>query len=204
MSQPYFPRPAATSGSCWPPLRLRVYRACPRGESCEGGRRSGRYRDCPRRARARPHGRRAARGAAPLVELPFDPVRKRMTLVYDEGDGRYLYVKGAPEVVLDRRRCRRTKLPRSRRQPRWASRGLKVLAAAQRAPETSLSWDALEHDLTVVGLVALEDPRQDGSGSRGRGALSRVARGDDDGDHPLTAEAIGDALGRPRRRSTRV
>ena len=25
-----------------------------------------------------------------------------MTLVYDDGDGRYLYVKGAPEVVLER------------------------------------------------------------------------------------------------------
>ena len=33
-------------------------------------------------------------GQRPLCELPFDPVRKRMTLVYDEGDGRYLYVKG--------------------------------------------------------------------------------------------------------------
>ena len=138
-------------------------------------------------------------GQRPLCELPFDPVRKRMTLVYDEGDGRYLYVKGAPEV-LDR-----STMPPDEAASieataeKWASKGLKVLAVAQRElPETSLSGDALEHDLTVVGLVALEDPLRktaQGAVDEARSAGLRVEMMT--GDHPLTAEAIGDALGLP-------
>ena len=83
-------------------------------------------------------------GQRPLCELPFDPVRKRMTLVYDEGDGRYLYVKGAPEVVLDRPTMPPDEAASiEATAEKWASRGLKVLAVAQRElPETSLSGDA--------------------------------------------------------------
>ena len=136
----------------------------------------------------------------PVRELPFDPVRKRMTLVYDEGDGRHLYVKGAPEVVLER-----STMPPDEAASieataeEWASSGLKVLAVAERElPETSLSEDALEHDLTVVGLVALEDPLRktaQGAVDEARSAGLRVEMMT--GDHPLTAEAIGDALGLP-------
>ena len=35
-------------------------------------------------------------------ELPFDATRKLMSLLYDEASGAHLYVKGAPEVVLER------------------------------------------------------------------------------------------------------
>ena len=74
-----------------------------------------------------------------------------------------------------------------------------MLAVAQRElPETSLSGDALEHDLTVVGLVALEDPLRktaQGAVDEARSAGLRVEMMT--GDHPLTAEAIGDALGLP-------
>ena len=92
-----------------------------------------------------------------MCELPFDPVRKRMTLVYDEGDGRYLYVKGAPEVVLDRSTMPPDEAASIEATAEVGFQGAEGAAAQRELPETSLS-DALEHDLTVVGLVALEDP----------------------------------------------
>ena len=36
-----------------------------------------------------------------VAELPFSPERRRMTVVYDEPDGRRMFVKGAPEVLLE-------------------------------------------------------------------------------------------------------
>ena len=35
-----------------------------------------------------------------VAEVPFSPERRRMTVVYDEPDGRRMFVKGAPEVLL--------------------------------------------------------------------------------------------------------
>ena len=42
-----------------------------------------------------------AQQASPRVgEIPFDADRKRMSTVHDTSDGRILYCKGAPEVVV--------------------------------------------------------------------------------------------------------
>jgi Ca2+-transporting ATPase len=139
-------------------------------------------------------------GERPVSELPFDPVRKRMTLLYDEGGRRHLYVKGAPEVVLERSTMAPDEAASIEAAAEaWASRGLKVLAVAERElPHTSLGEDALEDDLRVVGLVALEDPLREtarGAVAQARSAGLRVEM--ITGDHPLTAEAIGNALGLP-------
>lgn len=130
---------------------------------------------------------------ANLVKFPFDPRRRRMSVVTD---GR-IVVKGAPESVI----------------PLCASvsgadvaldhlvrRGLRVLAVAGRdlmpgepVPESA---DVAERGLTLLGLVGLHDPPRSGVKSvleTCRRAGIRVAM--ITGDHPHTAEAIARDVG---------
>jgi P-type Ca2+ transporter type 2C len=132
-------------------------------------------------------------------ELPFDPTRKRMTLVYHEEGGARAYVKGAPEVVLERS-ARGEEAPLIEGLARkWAAEGLRVLAVAERPLADALpSDDVIERDLRLIGLVALQDPLRPSAyeavaEARAAGLGVEMLTGD----HPLTAEAIGRSLGLP-------
>jgi P-type Ca2+ transporter type 2C len=136
----------------------------------------------------------------PVRELPFDPVRKRMALVYAEGDGRRLYVKGAPEVVLELSTMSADEIASLEAvAEEWASRGLKVLAVAERSvPGGRVDDEALEIELGVVGLLALQDPLRPTAHDAVAEALAAGLRVEMmTGDHPLTAGAIGRSLGLP-------
>jgi magnesium-transporting ATPase (P-type) len=130
----------------------------------------------------------------PVVRrLPFDPRRRRMSLVAGEN----LLVKGAPEVVLGLCRNRESA---EKAAEEMAHKGLRVLAVASRrlaADEaTCARLEPLESDLEVVGLVGLEDPpRPEAAAALGacRKAGIRVAMVT--GDHPGTAAAIARDIG---------
>ena len=87
----------------------------------------------------------------------FDPRRRRMS-VLSEG---MLWVKGAPDSVLAR--CRHPG-DAAEEALRMAARGLRVLAVAQRPGNwpADADADAVERDLTLLGLVGLEDPPREG------------------------------------------
>ncbi len=144
------------------------------------------------------------------AEVPFDSTRKVMATLHDAEDGkRHLFVKGAPERVLswatrERARGHDTAMdPEAMR--RWkrrvtdlTERGLRVLAFAYRSmpsgaqtlAETDLS------ELTLVGLVALQDPlRPEAAASVREAALAGVRTIMITGDHPKTALAIARAAG---------
>jgi P-type Ca2+ transporter type 2C len=134
-------------------------------------------------------------------ELPFDPDRKRMALVYADGERAHLYVKGAPEVLLEHSRTEPDEAATIEAvAEEWASRGLKVLAVAERElPEASLDEESLERRLAVVGLVALQDPLRETAEPAVREARAAGLRVEMmTGDHPLTAAAIGGELGLPQ------
>ena len=133
-------------------------------------------------------------------ELPFDPERKRMTLLYREPDGMRAYMKGAPEVVLDRARATDAERAELRlRALRWAGDGLRVLAISHRqVASAEISDEELERDHSLLGLVALEDPLRPAAAGAVRDALTaglrvRILTGD----HPATAHAIAAQLGLP-------
>ncbi len=73
-------------------------------------------------------------------EVPFDPTRKLMTLLFEEADGMRAYVKGAPEVVLARSTATEEEAGAIEEQAHaWAREGLRVLAVASAIGHRS-SW----------------------------------------------------------------
>ena len=141
----------------------------------------------------------AARRADPregrelVLELPFDPWRKRLTCVYCEDGRHHVLVKGAPEVVAER-----AELPDVTRADvvadaaEWADDGLRVLAVGERWLEGRLPSDEeVDESLELVGLVGLRDPLRPNAADSVRDARSagiKVAMLT--GDHPATAAAI--------------
>jgi magnesium-transporting ATPase (P-type) len=132
------------------------------------------------------------RAAPEVARFPFDARRRRMSVVV----GDHILVKGAPDAVFPR--C---SVPEGATEALQvlAGRGLRVLAVAARAlggaPPPGSS-EAAERDLTLLGLVALEDPPRQGAAAAiaaCRRAGIRVAMVT--GDHPATALAIAREVG---------
>jgi len=108
-----------------------------------------------------------------LGEVPFDPERKKMTIVRRTASGPVAFVKGAPDVLL--RDCRAWVAKDGSMEPltdeirreilaanqNFASQALRVLGVAirplDRPPETYTAA-ALERDLIFVGLLSMKDP----------------------------------------------
>jgi len=140
---------------------------------------------------------RASDDRSLLLELPFDPWRKRLTVAYEEKGGRRVVVKGAPETLVERSRLedepRRELLAAAMD---WAADGLRVLAVGERRLDGDLpSEDELDDDIELVGLVGLRDPlRATAAASirQAREAGIKVAMLT--GDHPVTAAAIARSL----------
>ncbi|BDG03004.1 cation-translocating P-type ATPase [Anaeromyxobacter oryzae] len=160
----------------------------------------------------------ALRRACPrLAEAPFDARRRRMSVVVRAGPplaattaGPVAIVKGAPLAVLER--CTRVADGAGVRamddagraevlevHDALAARGLRLVAVAIREDGGALAGrdaDAVERDLTLLGLVALADPPRAGVGA----ALAACARAGVrvtivTGDHGLTARAVAEAVG---------
>jgi len=133
---------------------------------------------------------RLRRDAVTTRRFPFTPQRRRMSVVVNGT----VIVKGAPDSLLplcdDGADAARAVLEG------MASRGLRVLAVGRRdAPEDPLLPEA-EEGLTLLGLLALEDPPRpdvrDAVLACGNAGI-RVAMVT--GDHPVTATTIADEVG---------
>jgi Ca2+-transporting ATPase len=149
-------------------------------------------------------------GAAPRVgEVPFSSERKRMTTIHLLDGVRAAFVKGAPEVVLER--CvamvdgdrLRPLSDKDRATIRavneeMASDALRVLALAWRElpADAQVSEDTIERDLVFLGLVGMMDPprpeaREAVAVCRQVGITPIMITGD----HKLTAVAVARELG---------
>jgi sodium/potassium-transporting ATPase subunit alpha len=146
-----------------------------------------------------------------MGELPFDADRKRMSTIHWMEGRLVAFVKGAPEFLLPL--CNRSRVhadvslmtPSERVTILAQSRGFaqqayRVLAVAMREIETgaaqNLGPDAVERDLTFLGLVAMMDPPHrevPEAVARCRKAGVRVIM--ITGDHPLTALALARKIG---------
>jgi Ca2+-transporting ATPase len=136
-------------------------------------------------------------GRRAVYEVPFQPERRRMAMVYAEEPDLRLVVKGAPEVVLSRAGETPAAVALGERALGWAEEGLRVLAIGERHLTVDAALDdEVDAEVDPVGLVALEDPLRPTAATslataREAGLGVRMLTGD----HPATAASIGRALG---------
>jgi Ca2+-transporting ATPase len=138
-------------------------------------------------------------------EIPFDAERKLMSVIVSLDDDRTaMYVKGAPEVILQK--CadeqvggRNRPLDMRRRtalleqSAAMAADALRVLAVACKPMNEHVAVD--ESDLIFLGLVAMKDPpREEAREAVRRCLLAGIRPVMITGDHPATALAIAREL----------
>jgi len=144
-----------------------------------------------------------------ISELSFDSTRKRMSTIHKGPHGKWAFVKGAPDLLLNVcshifENGKISKLTDNRRKEilaineRFASSALRILGLAFRELKDTeeVTVENIENDLVFVGLAGMIDPPRpevrdairicEKAGIR----VSMVT-----GDHKITATAIGKALG---------
>jgi Ca2+-transporting ATPase len=141
-----------------------------------------------------------------LDYLPFEPERKFMATLNQDESGQTIFMKGAPEAVLDR--CK-YQLKDGERvhvdsekvksvSKQMAAQGLRVLAMAYRSTESEYLEDmsVLEDEFVLTGLQGMEDPvRPEVVEAVQSAQESGIRVIMITGDHVDTAEAIGRQLG---------
>jgi len=122
------------------------------------------------------HGEAEMGGVSKLDEVPYDFVRKRLTVVVMEREERLLITKGALDNVLAvcshlREGCERVPLDEAylakvqERYVEWSGQGFRVLGMATKAvsPQPAYTRND-EHDLTFVGFLLFFDRPKPGVG----------------------------------------
>ncbi|MBR7825599.1 cation-transporting P-type ATPase [Actinospica sp. MGRD01-02] len=136
-----------------------------------------------------------------VAESPFDSERRRMTTVHRRPGGLRVVCKGAPEALLKSGVLAESPsviAEASRRAEDFARDGLRVLAVAQAEFSGGIPRDAagLEHDLRLLGLVAvLDPPRASAAATIAACRAAGIAPILITGDHPATACAIARDVG---------
>ncbi|ABO50219.1 ATPase, P-type (transporting), HAD superfamily, subfamily IC [Desulforamulus reducens MI-1] len=148
-----------------------------------------------------------------IMEFPFDSIRKRMSVIYQDTKGNLTaYAKGAPDVMLDlcthiQRDGRviplsdHTKQEILKKNSEMANNALRVLALAYRnlgtvTAEDDLNEDQVEQQLILLGLAGMIDPPRPSAiqsiqACRRAGIHTVMITGD----HQLTAQAVAKELG---------
>lgn len=141
-----------------------------------------------------------------IDEIPFDSDRKRLSTTHETPQGKILFCKGAPEMVIPR--CSHIQTPSGivALDDQWKSsvlaghetmtgQGLRVLAFAYRNLPEGRPHDP-EQEMTLAGLVGLADPARPEvpvAIQKCHEAGIKVIM--ITGDHPHTAVAIGRNIG---------
>ncbi len=129
------------------------------------------------------------------TRFPFDPRRRRMSVATDSE----IFVKGAPESVFPA--CDLIPDGVLTKLEELTERGLRVLAVAIRLLDDErdinlLTMDDAESNLTLLGLIALEDPpRPEAFAALTACRNAGIAVIMVTGDHPATAHAIATETG---------
>ncbi|MHB8185853.1 MAG: cation-translocating P-type ATPase [Dermatophilaceae bacterium] len=147
-----------------------------------------------------------------VAQFHFDPALRRMSTVDRYADRARVHTKGAPEELLPL--CTRVAGPDGEERPlthedhvafdqlvsRWAQDGLRLLAVAERDIDESelpdLTREQAEHDLTLLGVVAMLDPpRPEVADAVARCHSAGIRLIVVTGDHGLTAQGIAESVG---------
>ncbi|MFW5996021.1 MAG: cation-translocating P-type ATPase [Halanaerobiaceae bacterium] len=142
-----------------------------------------------------------------LEEIPFDSDKKYMAVSYETPEEEMVYVKGAPEVMLDM--CERIRIGEKEEEldeerydhlltknNEMAREGLRVLAMAARKKENESLEEDIKSGLVFLGFAGILDPpRPDVKEAIGNAQSAGVRTIMITGDHKDTALAIGKEIG---------
>lgn len=143
---------------------------------------------------------------SPIAKIPFDSAYKYMGTVHEINGKNILFVKGAPDVLIEKagQQMDARGMSQSIDKKRWhkkneelASQGQRVLAFAMKEiGDKDLSHDSLDEALTMIGLCGVIDPPKESAieavkSMQQAGIRVKMITGD----HPLTAKAIAKQLG---------
>jgi calcium-translocating P-type ATPase len=149
----------------------------------------------------------AAELPARLATLPFDSEYKYMGTLADGEDGNILYVKGAPDRLLDMAvQEMRSDGPAPLERERWeravadlAGEGKRVLGAALKfvpSGKTAIGHEDLQEGVIFLGLAGIVDPpREEAVDAVAVCSAAGIRVKMITGDHADTAKAIGRELG---------
>jgi len=138
--------------------------------------------------------------AKKILELPFNPINKFAAAIFQEKEGKFLYICGAPERILEY--CALTKKERETLEKKLeglTKKRLRVVASAQRKlkkrEEASPLKDII-NNLSFSGFITLKDPvrkevKEAMKICRQAGMKVIIVTGD----HKLTAKAVAEELG---------
>ena len=133
-----------------------------------------------------------------LAEIPFDSNRKLMTSINNINGKTIAIVKGAFDVMIDKITDGDTDGAR-RSNELMSNQALRVLAVAYRELEEipeDLSPEAIESDLTLLGLVGMIDPpREEAISAVSLCRQAGIQPVMITGDHAATACAVAEKLG---------
>ncbi len=131
------------------------------------------------------------------AEVPFDPVRKCMSTIHRRAEGRVLFIKGAPGSLMER--STHPAEHWKQQADALAAQGLRVMALGYRElPDGELPNDlhTLEQDITLLGIVGIQDPPREEVSQAIADCLSAgIHPVMITGDHPMTARSIALHIG---------
>jgi P-type Ca2+ transporter type 2C len=135
-----------------------------------------------------------------LAELPFDSDRKCMTTVHHYENGQFLIAtKGASESITAALADDNEKNTLKQYSDNWANAGKRVLAYAYKivpALPEPFTYDSVEKDLILAGIVGLIDPpREEVKLAISECKTAGIKPVMITGDHPATAKAIAKEIG---------
>ena len=142
-----------------------------------------------------------------ISELPFDSERKRMSTLNRVGGARWMFTKGAPDVLFSR--CTKVLADGKEREfgtaereafrranEQFSERALRVLAYAAKKVDADTLGPEDEQGLTLIGLTAMIDPpREAVYGAIARAKSAKIKPIMITGDHKTTAYAIAREIG---------
>ncbi len=148
-------------------------------------------------------------GENTITEFSFNSLRKRMSVIVHEQEAIIAYVKGAPEIILEKSTqvfrngkvfafSETDKKETIAAYEKMAESGLRTLAIAFRvlSEETKLSEESVENELILLGIVGIIDPPHEEVPEAIK--MARTAGINIvmiTGDNPDTAIAIGKSIG---------
>ena len=144
-----------------------------------------------------------------VSELSFNSERKRMSVIVQEKDRLIAYIKGAPEVLINRAGfyedyegvkplSEKKRLEFEKAYVEYAKQGLRTLAIGYKIlkPSSRLSPDEVESDIVLLGVVGIIDPpREEVPEAIATAKSAGIKVVMITGDAPLTALAVAKEIG---------